>query len=172
MEIRLRPFREDDLDVFEAERATPELRGEFQWDGHHSYRRLRQDFAENGLLGADSGRLAIDADGDNAGWVMWSKMAWGPDTTCWCWTIGICVFSDFRHKGIGTEAQRQLVDYLFAHTRAERIQCFTDVANRSEQRAVEKIGFEREGILRRSQWRNGDWHDQVLYSVLRERIPQ
>ncbi|MFF5109286.1 GNAT family N-acetyltransferase [Streptosporangium sp. NPDC000509] len=165
--ITLRPVREEDLDVFEAERATPELRGELQWYGHRSSHGLRQEFAENGFLGTGSGRLTIDVDGSPAGWVVWWTTSWGPESTCWCWAMGICVFSDFRRQGIGTLAQRQLVDYLFAHTRAERIQSFTDIANYGEQRALEKAGFEREGILRRAQWRDGGWHDQILYSVLR-----
>ncbi|MFF0308454.1 GNAT family N-acetyltransferase [Streptosporangium sp. NPDC004379] len=167
MEIMLRPVREEDLDAFETERATPELRGEFQWYGHRSPHALRREFAENGLLGSGSGRLTIDVNGDPAGWVVWWMTSWGPDSTCWCWALGICVFSGFRGKGVGTRAQGELVDYLFAHTRAERVQAFTDVANHGERRALEKAGFECEGILRRAQWRDGRWHDQALYSVLR-----
>ncbi|GLW23217.1 N-acetyltransferase [Microbispora triticiradicis] len=167
MDVTLRPVREADLDVFEAERATPEARGEFQWYGYRHSGALRRRFADDGLLGDDYGRLAVDSGGDTAGWVAWWKTAWGPETTCWCWTIGICVFTGYRNRGIGTEAQRLLADYLFAHTRAERLQCFADVENIGEQRAVEKIGFTREGVLRRAQWRDGGWHDQVLYSLLR-----
>ena len=37
----------------------------------------------------------------------------------------------------------------------------------SMQRALEKAGFTREGVLRKAQWRNGDWHDLVVYSKLR-----
>jgi RimJ/RimL family protein N-acetyltransferase len=36
-----------------------------------------------------------------------------------------------------------------------------------EQRALEKAGFTREGVLRQAQWRSGGWHDQVMYSKLR-----
>ena len=34
-------------------------------------------------------------------------------------------------------------------------------------RALEKAGFTREGALRKSQWRNGDWRDMLMYSKLR-----
>jgi len=37
----------------------------------------------------------------------------------------------------------------------------------AEQRALEKAGFTREGILRGATYRAGQWHDQVIYSVLR-----
>ncbi|GAA0390630.1 alanine acetyltransferase [Acrocarpospora corrugata] len=167
MRVTLRPVRVMDLDVFDRERTTPEGTGEFQWFGHRTSHSLRREFAENGLLGHDSGRLTIDADGQPGGWVTWWMNSWGPDATSWCWTIGICVFADFRGKGAGSEAQRQLVAYLFAHTRAERVQSFTDAGNFAEQRALEKAGFTREGTLRHAQWRDGRWHDQVLFSAIR-----
>ncbi|MFC9281686.1 ASCH domain-containing protein [Streptomyces collinus] len=39
-------------------------------------------------------------------------------------------------------------EYLFEHTRVERIQAWTDRANLAEQRALEKAGSFREGVLR------------------------
>jgi aminoglycoside 6'-N-acetyltransferase len=79
---------------------------------------------------------------------------------------------DTQGRGIGTKAQRLLVAYLFDHTRAQRVQAFTDVENVAERRALEKVGFVAEGVLRSAQWRQGRWHDQVLYSILREPPPQ
>jgi RimJ/RimL family protein N-acetyltransferase len=68
---------------------------------------------------------------------------------------------------VGTEAQRQIAEYLFLHTRAQRIQAYTDVENIAEQRALEKAGFAQEGVMRSAQWRAGRWHDQVMYSIIR-----
>ncbi|WP_214102698.1 GNAT family N-acetyltransferase [Acrocarpospora catenulata] len=167
MEVTLRPVRASDLDLFDRERTTPEGTGEFQWFGYRNSHGLRREFMENGLLGHDSGQMTIEADGQPAGWVAWWMNSWGPDVTSWCWTIGIWVFADFRGKGAGTEAQRQIADYLFAHTRAERVQSFTDAGNLAEQRVLEKAGFTREGVVRSAQWRGGAWHDQVLYSRIR-----
>jgi RimJ/RimL family protein N-acetyltransferase len=44
--------------------------------------------------------------------------------------------------------QRLLVEYLLATTLANRLQAITDVENLAEQRALERIGFRREGVLR------------------------
>ena len=43
----------------------------------------------------------------------------------------------------------------------------TDVRNVPEQRALERAGFAREGVLRGCQWRQADWHDLVSYARLR-----
>ena len=48
-----------------------------------------------------------------------------------------------------------------------RIEASTDVTNVPEQRALEKAGFVREGVLRGAQFRAGAHHDMVGYSRLR-----
>jgi RimJ/RimL family protein N-acetyltransferase len=62
------------------------------------------------------------------------------------------------------------VHYLFAHTQVNRVEAVTEVTNFGEQRALEKAGFTREGILRGTTFRQGQWHDQVIYSVLRHEV--
>jgi RimJ/RimL family protein N-acetyltransferase len=59
------------------------------------------------------------------------------------------------------------VDYLFAHTTVHRIEAATETGNIAEQKALERAGFSREGVLREIRWRSGDWRDEVLYSILR-----
>jgi RimJ/RimL family protein N-acetyltransferase len=61
-----------------------------------------------------------------------------------------------------------LVRYLFAHTQFNRVEATTEITNLAEQRALEKAGFTREGIMRGTTFRQGRWHDQVIYSVLRD----
>ena len=73
-----------------------------------------------------------------------------------------------RGRGIGTAAQRLLAEHLFATTSVHRVEAGTDVTNVAEQRALEKAGFTREGVLRGAQYRaDGSHHDLVSYAVLR-----
>lgn len=51
-----------------------------------------------------------------------------------------------------------------------RVQAETEITNIAEQRALEKAGFTREGVLRGATFRAGKWHDQVVYGVLRAEI--
>lgn len=170
-EVVLRPVTDADLDLFEAEFATESGTGPWQWFGFTPTHGLRRRFAETGLLDADGGVLTVAVDGVPAGRVEWFPSAWGRPATSTCWTIAAGLRESYRGRGIGSEAQRLLVAYLFLHTRAERVQAFTDVSNTAESRALEKAGFEREGVIRSGQWRQGEWHDQVLYSILREHRP-
>jgi RimJ/RimL family protein N-acetyltransferase len=81
--------------------------------------------------------------------------------------VGIWLAEAARGRGVGTLAQQLVVDLLFRHTTANRVEAHTDVENVSEQRALEKAGFTQEGVIRGSQWRNGSYHDGYLYSILR-----
>ncbi|MFD1277067.1 GNAT family N-acetyltransferase [Streptomyces kaempferi] len=93
---------------------------------------------ERGLLGGDENMLSVTVDDTLAGRVEWFRRAWGRVETSACWEIAIGLFAAHRGQGIGTQAQRLLVDYLFTHTRAERVQVCTDADNLAEQRAAEK----------------------------------
>ena len=97
-----------------------------------------------------------------------TSTAWGRANTSACWEIAIGLFPEYRGKSLGTQAQRQLVDYLFTHYPRHRIQATTAAENTAEQRCLEKLGFTREGVIRQAQWRDGGWHDQIIYSVLRD----
>lgn len=166
--VRLRPATVDDLPEMEKRLSSRSAAGEYQWFGHRSPSELRRSLGDDGLLGSDGGELVIEADDASyAGQVKWLKSLWGPPEQSWCWTIGLTIAEEWRGRGIGTAAQRLIVDYLFAHTRAERIQAFTDINNLVEQHVLEKIGFTREGVMRSAQWREGRWHDQVMYSIVR-----
>ena len=163
--ISLRPYESADV-VFAREHLYGPHAGPLQWFGFSSPR-LQADFEATGLLTPDAGRLVVDEDGQAVGAVQWFKDTWGPAQTSWCWEIGICLRAEVRGRGVGTQAQALLRDYLFDHTHAERVQAVTDVANVAEQRALEKAGFLREGRLRSAQWRSGAWHDQLLYACVR-----
>ena len=72
---------------------------------------------------------------------------------------------------MGTAAQRLLVEHLLATTTAHRIWAGTEVDNLAEQRALEKCGFRREGLLRGAYFRDGRWRDSLIYGLLREDAP-
>jgi len=81
--------------------------------------------------------------------------------------LGIELLPEARGRGIGTEAQRVLANWLFDTTSVNRIEASTDVENVAEARALEKAGFTREGVNRGAQYRAGAYHDLVLYARLR-----
>jgi RimJ/RimL family protein N-acetyltransferase len=78
------------------------------------------------------------------------------------------------HQGsrVNPESKLLLFRHAFETLGAIRVQLKTDLRNLHSQRAIEKLGAVREGVLRRYQIRsNGEVRDTVMYSVLAEEWP-
>jgi RimJ/RimL family protein N-acetyltransferase len=146
----------------------PAYVGEFNEFGQRP-RPLREAIRATGLIGEDHGNLLVEeaAGGRPIGTVSWHGELYGPNRESLAWNIGINLIPEARGQGFGGEAQRLLAEQLFATTPANRVEAMTDVENVAEQRALEKAGFAREGVLRGAQFRGGAWHDIVVYSLLR-----
>jgi RimJ/RimL family protein N-acetyltransferase len=164
-DITLRPITEDDLPVMQPLTGDPETAGEFGWLGWVGRLGWRERWDKDRMLGEDYGLLVVTRHGQSLGIVNWRKQQTTPAS--YCWEIGIALLPDARGHGYGTLAQQLLARYLFAHTTVHRIFATTEAGNVAEQRALEKAGFTREGVLRGVGWRDGAWRDGVVYSLLR-----
>jgi [ribosomal protein S5]-alanine N-acetyltransferase len=83
------------------------------------------------------------------------------------WEIGIALLPERRGQGLGWRAQALLCDYLFQHTPAWRIEASTHEENLAEQHALEKAGFQLDGVVRAVEYRDGAYRNGYLYSRLR-----
>lgn len=101
------------------------------------------------------------------GGVSWHAVDYGGTFGCSAWNIGIGLLPGERGRGVGSVAQRLLVEYLFATTELDRVEASTDVDNIAEQKALARAGFTREGILRGAQVRGGIRRDLVHFGKLR-----
>lgn len=82
--------------------------------------------------------------------------------------IGYNLHPDRQGQGLAGEAVRLVLRYAFDELGLERIEADIDPRNEASCRFVEKLGFAREGLLRR-RWRVGDEVcDTALYGLLRE----
>jgi RimJ/RimL family protein N-acetyltransferase len=124
---------------------------------------------DDGLISADGGNLMVVRGDDILGAVSWRRRETAPASRCW--VLGIGLFPQARGHGHATQAHRLIVRYLFEHTTVNRIEATTEVGNVAEQKALERAGFSREGVLRGIRWRGGAWRDEVLYSILRTDPP-
>ena len=132
--VRLRPIEERDLPVLASFSSDPDSAGTFQWFGYRPMAALDAErrWKQDGLIADDTGRLVVDVGGDCAGDVDWRPV--GKTGTI---EIGVWLPPAHRGHGVGTEAQRQLVEYLFATSPVHRLQAGTEAGNIAEQRALE-----------------------------------
>lgn len=165
---RLRRVEPGDVDVLEAEYVDPETAGQFNWFGFVDAGKIRRRVEAGETLTRERGILAIVDDTDQAvGAISWIASHNGPPPAGTCWNLGIWITPAHRGKNHGTDAQRLAAAYLFDVSRMERVEASTERDNVAEQRALEKAGFTREGVLRRACFRGGAWRDMVVFSKLR-----
>ena len=79
---------------------------------------------------------------------------------------GFAIGSAYWGTGIFTDAARLTVDFAMTTLGTHRLEARAAVANGRGNGALHKMGAVREGILRRSFLRNGEYLDQVLWSIL------
>jgi ribosomal-protein-alanine N-acetyltransferase len=165
--VLLRPIEEADLEELGRLDTDPEASVPFLWYGFPNPHARRRRWEEDGFLGRDPAVLAVALpDRTLAGIVSWRTVrAGGPEGGCL--ELGILLFPEHRGRGLGSAAQRALAEYLFATTLANRLQAVTDVDNVAEQRALEQVGFRREGVMRGAAFVGGCWRDMALYARLR-----
>jgi RimJ/RimL family protein N-acetyltransferase len=166
--VDLRPLTAADIERTERIANDPDYNGPFDTWALEAAGTARRRFDLDGYLSHDHGRLAVvDKSGATVGFVSFIAVFHGPPPSNRVYNVGIVVDPAHRRRGYGAEAQSLLARYLFDTYTVERVEASTDVENIPEQRALERAGFTREGILRRAQWRAGAWRDVCLYSKLR-----
>ena len=167
--VYLRVVTEADLPLLSVWLNDVDFNSEYNSFGLQQANTIEKQFAENGLISSQHGRLLIvtSNNDDIIGFVSYHQVRYGPNEGSAAFNIGISIAAKHRGKGYGVEAQKLLAGYLFATYPVMRIEASTDRENIAEQRALEKAGFTREGVLRQAQWRTGSQHDLVIYSKLR-----
>jgi RimJ/RimL family protein N-acetyltransferase len=161
---RLRPARPDEAALLDGWRADPQTEYESWGDppvGIAPTERIPEPHGMGELLITDGHDQPI-------GTVGWHQVLHGPNVASIALDIGISLRPEFRGHGHGARAQRMVTEYLFRTFPVHRVQASTDVANVAEQRALERAGFVREGLMRGAQWRLGAWRDLVSYARLRD----
>ncbi len=161
--VELRPVLERDVDFLGRFDVEPDLIGA-NWHGFRDAGRQRRRFHSDGWLGDEDGKLVVSVSDDTAGFVGWTPSGHGAGRYR---SIGIVLLPEWRGRGVGTRAQALLCRYLFAHTSVHRIEAGTQPENAAEQRALQKVGFRQEGVLRGAEFRDGAWRDIVIFGLLR-----
>lgn len=159
----------EDVESLTLWRSSTFYTGEFNDFGVTARLPVEESIKKNGLVSELGGTLIVElaADCKPIGSVSWRQVRYGPNPESFAWNIGISLIPESRGRGFGTQAQRLLAEYLLGTTSANRVEAATDIDNLAEQRALEKAGFSRDGVLRGAQYRAGAWRDLAMYSILR-----
>lgn len=69
-------------------------------------------------------------------------------------------------KGVGTSITKVITDYAIRTLGLHRVELTASVLNQGAIKAYANAGYQHEGVMRQSSFRNGEFIDKVLMSVL------
>jgi RimJ/RimL family protein N-acetyltransferase len=82
-------------------------------------------------------------------------------------SVGYDLARAYWGRNIMPEALREVVSFGFDCMGLNRIEADASAANRASVRVLEKLGFKYEGLQREQYYENGEFHDLLLYALLR-----
>jgi len=164
-EIKLRPSKMEDLEAFLSISSPPiwthmsqDLENPSDWEKFLSQtisdreNQIKQEFAiilkeEDRIIGATSISQISEVD---------NKVE-----------IGLTWISEkYQGKGINQKVKGILLTFLFEELKINKVECRTRGDNLKSQRALNKIGATKEGVLRELIFRNGKYIDVVYFGIL------
>ena len=81
---------------------------------------------------------------------------------------GFAIALEFWGTGVFGDGARMAIGFAFETIGAHRLEARASVANGRGNAALSKLGATREGVLRKSFLRYGEYHDQALWTILAE----
>ncbi len=81
--------------------------------------------------------------------------------------LGLIIDPDQRRKGFAGEAAKLLIKYLFRYRNLNKVYAETADFNKEAIALLESVGFKKDGTLRQHYYYNGEYHDRLIYSLLR-----
>ncbi len=157
--INVRVMEREELPLITKWGNDPHFGGEFEPIGQNSLHEMEKWYSN--LRPGEKWFIIEKKDGTKIGQIIHSPVRHYLQ-------IGFTIIPEERGKGYCTEAVKIMVDYIFMSRDILRVEALTNPENTASRTVLENAGFTEEGVVRKSIFVRGKWHDGVLYSILRE----
>lgn len=75
--------------------------------------------------------------------------------------------TEVKGQGVAKRASHALLEKAFDEFELNKVYLYTEVENLLAQHLFESVGFKREGTVREDVYRDGSYHDRILYGLLK-----
>ena len=80
--------------------------------------------------------------------------------------IGYWLATDYRGKGLMTQAVKAIVEYGWTTRNLLRIEAPVYSFNKESAAVLLRNGFVSEGVAKKAYFRNGEYHDALMYAIV------
>ncbi len=163
-EVRLRPFRQEELHLYAQWMKDPLVLGPFVQPEHLTLEELEDDFAKDGWQSRRLRRWLLVFEDQE---IMGFAHCWEFDPYEKHVEFGRIQLPAFRGRGLGTPVAQALLDVICAETEAHRIQSMTACGNIPVQRIWQNLGLTVDARLKEYMTLHGEYVDCFVASILR-----
>ena len=167
--VTLRPIEADDIEFVQRCMNDPRI-----WrpalGSNPMNREESEEFFANVLSDPDGVKCLVCADEEPAGLVSLSESYYGPGETSRARSaeLDYWIAPEHHGNGYGSAATERIIRYAFEDRNLRRIVSRPGSFNDASQALLESLGFEHEGTLREATWFRGEYHDTLVYGLLRD----
>src|SRR5271167_187038 len=164
-DLRVRSWGKSDLDALVRYANNAKIAANLRDQFPHPYTRSAATAYLAEVRSAEiETSFAVEYEGEAVGGIGFKL---GTDIARLSAEMGYWLGEPFWGRGLTTRAVLAASEWAFDNYKLTRIFAMAFSHNVGSMRVLEKAGFEREGILRRSAIKNGAVLDQVLYAKVR-----
>lgn len=167
-EVTLRPIEEEDLEFVQRCMNHPQI-----WrpalDINPMNRVQGSEFFENVISDTDGVKCLV-CDDEPVGFVSLTESRYGPDETSRARSAELAywIAPEQHGNGYGSDAAERLIQYAFEDRNLRRVKARLGGFNDASRALLESLGFKHEGTLREASWYRGEYHDMLVYGLLRK----
>ena len=165
-DLRVRSWRKDDLDALVRHANNPKIAANLRDQFPHPYTRSAA-VAYLGEVRVGGNRDFLRRGVSRAKRSAGSASNWALDIARLSAEMGYWLGEPYWGRGLTTRAVLATSEWAFENYKLTRIFAMAFSHNVGSMRVLEKTGFAREGILRRSAIKNGVILDQVMFGKVR-----
>ena len=164
-DVKVRSWRRDDLKSLVQHANNAKIAANLRDQFPHPYtRRDAIDFLEYAHTQEPESSFAIEFGGEAVGGV---GFLLGRDIARLSSEMGYWLSEEFWGRGIATRAVAAMSDWAFDNYKLTRVFAMAFAHNMASIRVLEKAGFAREGLMRKSAIKNGVILDQILFAEVK-----
>lgn len=160
--VMMRAIEEADLDFLAECRNNPET---WKYLGNMDFtNKIKQAdwFVKSSLAGDKANFVLCLEDGTKIGFIRTDEVDYKNRSI----RVGGDIHPNFRGKGYGTKMYKMLLKFMFDYLGMHRVWLLVIGYNEIAQNLYSNMGFKREGVQREAIFRDGDYHDYYMYSIL------
>lgn len=167
LRLRLRPMVMEDAEAMHAFKSDPAATRLFAQDPQTDIEKTHS-WIRTGLEG--------QRDGTSVTWAITLRESGTVIGECCLWNIdrdskhaelGYELLRSYWGRGMMNEALQAVLGHGFSTMDLNRIEANPLGINLASQKVLVRLGFKKEGVLRRRHLHEGEWHDEMWFGLLR-----